>query len=73
MVACKETKRISVDPEEIKEYWSQLAAALGRDPVGAAEGMVPLGWWGDDARYNKQNDKITLFTMNVLHHNPQRF
>ncbi|CAE7763120.1 unnamed protein product [Symbiodinium sp. CCMP2592] len=44
-----ETNRVTVDRDEIKQYWSRLSAALGRDPVGAAECMVPLG--GQMKRY----------------------
>ena len=61
-----------MDPNDTREYWRRTAVALGKDPMGSAEQMTPLGLWGDDARYNRANDKITLFTFNCVLHTPTR-
>ena len=50
-----------------------MAEGLGEDPFGRAENMEILGFYGDDARYSRNNnDKITMFSMNVILNTPTR-
>ena len=64
---CEETGRLRVSAEDLDEYWSQQQQQQ-QQPLGSAERAVPLGLWGDDARFNRGGDKLLLFTMNCILH-----
>ena len=72
---CEDTGRIRDTDEELEEYWTHQAsraAAAGRPPpVGFQRRSAPLGFYGDDARYNRHNDKIILVTFNSILDCPQ--
>ncbi|CAE7235058.1 unnamed protein product [Symbiodinium microadriaticum] len=60
---------LRVDPEDLARYWESQEAGLGAKPPGA--GMVPLGLYGDDARFTKGGgDKIIMISMNAVLHEP---
>ena len=66
---CKDNKLLRIDPEDLAKYWQRQEAALGSRPQGF--GCVPLGIYGDDARFTKGGDKIIMISLNAVLHVPQ--
>ena len=63
---------MDVSPESLQFYWNHVKARSKTTPVGCEELSVPLGVWGDDARYNRKGEKLLLYTMNSILHTHKR-
>lgn len=59
---------LRISPEDLASYWERQEAGLGYKPHGF--GMVPLGIYGDDARFTKGGDKIVMISLNAVLHEP---
>ena len=87
LVSCKKRgpanawKALSLDPseengllnvadEERLQYWKHYNPLMGTD-VDYSE-YLPLGIYGDDARYNRAGEKIILVTANSILSEPRR-
>ena len=72
-LAIEANNLIRVDPSELLEYWRRQSAGQMRTPAGAdgpSGPSIPLGLYGDDARFNKTGDKIIMISMNCILHEP---
>ena len=72
-LALEANNLVRVDPNELLEYWRRQSAGQMRTPSGAdgpSGPSIPLGLYGDDARFNKAGDKIIMISMNVVLHKP---
>ena len=72
-LALEANKLVRVDPNELLEYWRRQSAGQMRTSRGAdgpSGPSIPLGLYGDDARFNKAGDKIIMISMNVVLHKP---
>ena len=67
----KETGRIRVSAKQLDEFWVH-EQAHSPTPLGSRIGALPLGVWGDDARYNRSGQKLILITVNCLLHESAR-
>ena len=45
---------------------------MDEKPAGSDVRAVPLGVWGDDARYNRSGAKLVLITFNAILHESSR-
>ncbi|CAE7387288.1 unnamed protein product [Symbiodinium microadriaticum] len=67
--------KIRVTPAELEEYWEHIAARARANglavPTGYDKRAVPLGLYGDDARYNVSGSKILMVTMNSILDSPR--
>ena len=68
----KDNDLIRVPAADLREYWRRMSQGQGRTPPGASEQMLPLGLYGDDARFTKSGDKVVMVSMNVLLHDIQK-
>ena len=71
-VFSEEKSLMDVSRESLQFYWNHVKARSETTPIGCEELSIPLGVWGDDARYNRKGEKLILCTMNSLLHCPKR-
>ena len=63
-------------PAELEDYWEHLAARARANQLPIPEGYdkraIPLGMYGDDARYNTSGSKLLMVTVNSILDAPRR-
>ena len=64
---------MDVSSEALEKYWQHVKANCNHEtpPIGFDQRSVPLGLRGDDARFNKKGEKLVLYTMNSILHEPK--
>ena len=67
--AIKDNNLLRISPDDLASYWERQEAGLGYKPPGF--GKVPLGIYGDDARFTKSGDKIIMVSVNAVLHEPR--
>ena len=45
---------MDVSKQQLDFYWQHVKSRSAVTPIGFDERSVPLGVWGDDARFNKK-------------------
>ena len=67
---CQDSGRIRVTAAELEAYWQHIASRARANGEAVPEGFdkraVPMGLYGDDARYNLLGSKILLITLNSI-------
>ena len=67
---CQDSGRIRVTAAELEAYWQHVASRARANGEAVPEGFdkraVPMGLYGDDARYNLLGSKILLITLNSI-------
>ena len=59
---------MDVPEEDRLTYWRHYSEYLPHD----YSEYLPIGFWGDDARFNRAGDKIILCTFNSILRTPSR-
>lgn len=73
-LASKDTGKLKRDAAQIAEFWAKTTSSgwLEANHPGSALGAIPLGLYGDDARYTKSGEKFISISWNAILHKHER-